>query len=119
MRAVLCNLESCPPTTKNKPSAFYDSEPPYAARVIKKNRVSTIKLTNKEISFHTGNMMFTAVASLFFINYGVTSQIEHSTEYCAVTLIYVKLALYQPKVAKSYIQCTCLNCQQGKFMPEN
>ena len=35
MRAVLRNLESCPLTTKNKPSAFYDSEPPYAARVIR------------------------------------------------------------------------------------
>ena len=35
MRAVLRNLESSALTTKkNKPSAFYDSEPPYAARVI-------------------------------------------------------------------------------------
>ena len=35
MRAVLRNLESSTTTTnKNKPSAFYDSEPPYAARVM-------------------------------------------------------------------------------------
>ena len=36
MRAVLRNLESSVLTTKKKkPSAFYDSEPPYAARVIR------------------------------------------------------------------------------------
>ena len=39
MRAVLRNLESWTPTTtttkKKKTSAFYDSEPPYAARVIR------------------------------------------------------------------------------------
>ena len=46
MRAVLRNLESSTPTTtKKKTSAFYDSEPPYAARVIKAKKY---KEENKE-----------------------------------------------------------------------